>query len=240
MLQELNAQNNFLILGCPKSGSTLLCHILNSHTQICCLKEPESYIFLLHKQCPSTKPLIGYKVLQLSSEITLCLDGKIKIIWSKRCPYDNIYSILKRLKPHQININSLWQNKLFEIYHYDTVLFVKNLMNTENFELAYATLIFKSYEFLLDFYKQKKYEIYEKKHEDLVFNTEKTLQEICEFLNVPFEADMLTFHQNSGENFNSFLDMYTPPPTQINILSHQNGGMFSDSQKRLINNILEI
>jgi len=68
----MTSQKQFLIVGCQRSGTTLLRLIFDSHPDIACYDETRSYQILGGTYLPEIRPVIGLKVPQLTEQ--LCSD----------------------------------------------------------------------------------------------------------------------------------------------------------------------
>jgi len=212
------SQNNmFFILGCQRSGTTLVRLILESHSKISCIDEPETYQRLLEfKKNNSTEPnsLLGFKAPVITEQLNdaffsdTSLDfiilNKFKNfprIFLIRDVRDNIVS-MRRLKQENSTWYNLWPEKSFQYWKSTIPNFtskfeddISKISNSNDKLLSMASFYWK--------YKTMSYFDYEKngtklckiRYEDLVDNPKETISKLTKFLNVELEDNMLHHQQ---------------------------------------------
>lgn len=198
MLKNINKDNSFLILGCPKTGSSLLCYILDTHPEICCRNEPECYKEFIEDTLISNKKLHGFKIMSLHHDFNSLSQSKFKIIWTERNSFDVIHSFYKNnLEEKYSNIAKSFNNKS-TIFSYlmgnEENMFHKYEDNQEKDQLVKITLFYKYFAKLKDHLNNLGYEIYTKSHEKIIFDTELETNRLCDFLGVKWHENLTRHH----------------------------------------------
>jgi len=213
----MSEQDSFFIIGCQRSGTTLLRLILESHSKISCLDEPEIYQRLLEfKKNNSTEHnlILGFKAPVITEQLNeaffsdasldFIIPNKFKKfprIFLVRDVRDTIVS-MKRLKQGKSIWYNFWPEKSFQYWKSTIPNF------TSKFEHEISE-ISKSNEKLLSLasfywkYKTMSYFDYEKngtklckiRYEDLVSNANETISKLTKFLNVEWEENLLHHEQ---------------------------------------------
>lgn len=213
---------NFYIIGCQRSGTTLLRLILESHTEISCFDEPKSYDLLRDKQKlasiiskESDKKWIGFKIPILTEQLAnkklhdyslpyelVNFYQKETLVFVIRDVRDVICSMKNLLVENSTWLHH-WGVPIVEYWIKNSVKFrnefdseIKIAKNSTEYELSMASLYWK--------YKNKSYFRYLKLgnfpiikiiYEDLVKQSKETINSIIEFLGLEWEDSLLQHHR---------------------------------------------
>lgn len=192
----------FLILGCHRSGTTLLRFILGAHPDIYCLGEVSAcQKFATQENIQVDVELIGYQLSSMIEEIPFACPDKLPIVVIDRDPVDIIASMMK------LNIDNLnmlndyivpWvqyrekHNALFyEVFKEEIHRWTELNPQSEEYILKAAVLHHKWVNYLIDCYEKMDYPIFRINYDDLVTRTEKVTKNICQFLGVEWNSQML-------------------------------------------------
>lgn len=212
----------FLIIGCQRSGTTLLRIILESHTKISCFDEPKSYEHLRDKQKLSSivskesgKKWLGFKIPILTEQLTNTklhdhslpyeltnFYQKEPLIFIIRDVRDVICS-MKNLLVDNSNWLHRWGVPIVEYWIKNSEKFrnefdseIKIVKNSSEYELSMGSLYWK--------YKSKSYfkylelgdfPIIKIMYEDLVQQSKETINSIIEFLGLEWENSLLQHYR---------------------------------------------
>jgi len=219
---------NFLILGCQRSGTTLLRLILDSHKQIHCFDETKSYYLLsnsnlLNKEIKKYSNLeyIGFKIPSLSEQLNEKIlidqvnDLKIENRFSQYkliFIYRNVFDVISSMKNYvQKNgkswldnwsiksINQWEKSKNFtQKYAHELDLIEKS----NNKLVASAALYWKTKnQFMLDYELQKK-SIIKISYEELCMNPKNSIFPLIQFLNLDWDDNLLNHENISHDEVN--------------------------------------
>ncbi len=210
----------FFIIGCQRSGTTLLRLILESHNDIACLDESRSYDALgndskmeelVNKHC--NKTYIGFKIPRFTEQLDkqnifdYGLENSIKnfyrnepLIFLTRDVRDVVCSMRTLqgnkdswLKEWGIPIIKFWQRESNDFKRkYGN--YITRIEEFKSYEMGMAALYWK--------FKNDSYQIYEDlgmplikiKYEDLVTSPENTLEKIVKFLDLRWDVSLLSHH----------------------------------------------
>ena len=174
-------------------------------------------------------------------------NDKFKIIWTERDVYDTIYSFYKNER------TQIYCDYLNHFKHTSMVFveLMKNELNKiQDFKHVESTKIlselvvyYKFYQKMKNVYKDLGYPIYTKKHEDLLINPEKTLKEICNFLDINWDNKLLNHHLYKGNSLmEKDIEAKRGHPSRKLFISDIGQGLreFDQSQIDLINILMEI
>jgi len=211
----------FFIIGCQRSGTTLVRLIVESHSQITCIDEPTSYSSLnLFK--PTQSKINCFKVPLFTEQmnedffsdpsidfIIPNIFHNVKLLFLIRDPRDTICSMMN-LKQGNSTWLELWPARTIDFWR-------KTIPNFENKHIHDLKLISKSSEKLfanasfywkiknqsyLD-YNNSKLNICGIKYEDLVTEPRMTIEKITNFLDLEWEDSLLSHHTLDHSQTNS-------------------------------------
>jgi hypothetical protein len=206
----------FLILGCQRSGTTLMRLILNSHKEIHCFDEYKAYDLLNNNTLlsdflkDSKKSLIGFKTpvyTEQMNEKNLVdwlqlreiqnIFSTTKIIFIYRDPRDVCVSLKNHISTHPdgdylVPVFKFWKTQMPEIYSEFKNDFNK-IENQKNNLLQRAALFWKIKNHYYFNYKEKNKKILGIKYEELCMNPKNEIKKITDFLDLSWDDSML-FH----------------------------------------------
>jgi len=202
----------FFIIGCQRSGTTLVRLIVESHSQITCIDEPTSYSSLnLFK--PTQSKINCFKVPLFTEQmnedffsdpsidfIITNIFSDAKILFSIRDVRDTICSMIN-LKQGDSNWFEIWPTITIDYWTKTIPNFEKKHVDdlqliSESTEKLYANASFywkiktQSY---LD-YKNTNSTVYGIKYEELVTEPKTTIEKIINFLDLEWEDSLLSHH----------------------------------------------
>lgn len=175
-MKKANCGHAPIYIGClPRSGSTLLRNMLDSHPQIAGDRE----LFWPKTPNPTKTLEDSYKRVVKSGQRFLIKDAMVMhidyITKLRALLGEDFYFILIKRNP------------------YDSLISYAKTDTVHNFDL-YAPKFIKAYKFIRDHnWHGSKY--MEVSYEDLVANPEKSMRNICQFVRIPFKEDMLHHHK---------------------------------------------
>lgn len=209
----MNQNNMFFILGCQRSGTTLVRLILESHSKISCIDEPETYQRLLEfKKNNSIEPnsLLGFKAPLITEQLNEAFFSDVSLdfvipnkfknvprIFLVRDVRDTIVS-MRRLQQGKSTWYNIWPEKSFQYWRHTIPNFeskfeseISIISNSNDKLLLMASFYWK--------FKTTSYFDYEKngtklckiRYEDLVNNPKETISKLIKFLNVEWEDNVL-------------------------------------------------
>jgi len=209
----------FFILGCQRSGTTLMRLVLDSHSLIKCFDETRSYdilknydLFLKSNQNNKQTMLFGFKTLGYTEQMSNILlsepvkNTTIKNEWSSKKMifiYRNAYDVISSMKKYiqknnrswldnwvMLTIN-FWKRKIpeFDRKFRDELNYAEN---SKNKLISYAAIYWKFKTQSMLYYQNKKFQIIKIKYENLVSSPKSELNDITKFLNIDWENSLLS------------------------------------------------
>lgn len=242
MLREI-----FFVLGCQRSGTTLMRLILDSHSQIMCFDEQRSYdilrnydIFVSNNDVDDQVKLFGFKTLGYTEQMDRSFlsepvknttipnnwkDSKIIFL------YRNVFDVISSMK-HYIQKNGkswlenwvmptidFWKQKIpnFEL---DFEKEIKYAANTKNKLISYAAIYWKFKTQSMLKYQNNYLSIIKVKYEDLVTNPQIELEKLIKFFNIAWEDSLLNHYRIKHDEVNN--DGFTVGMNLATIPIHKN------------------
>ncbi len=209
-------QERFFILGCQRTGTTLMRLILEAHPDVFCYDELKSYAVLqksLLKDLPRAR-LIGFKIPRWTEQLTcqVLFDegpegpcdnfyGGEKILFLLRDVRDTISSMFK-LKAGQSNWCETWVSPIIEAKlvrektfraRYSAEWDVIESCSRRLVGLSALYWKYKTHAFFL--YRAKGFPVLPVSYEQLVTNPRPTLQSISAHLGIPFHQNLLRHNE---------------------------------------------
>lgn len=217
----------FLIVGCQRSGTTLVRLILECHSRVGCFDELTSYQILAQGMVPDMhrgeSKSLGFKIPRWTEQLddpiladegepytaTQFYSGQ-KIVFMLRDVRDTVASMAK-LKSGGTAWIDAWPERIFSAKREREERFAREfqreLEQVENCcERTYAMAgLYWKYKTLAFFrYEQRGYPVLGVRYGELVKNPEPVLRRICEFLNIDFQPKLLNHpafcHPETFEN----------------------------------------
>jgi hypothetical protein len=210
----------FFILGCQRSGTTLLRLILEGHPDVACYDEIKGYAILQSSasdnlvEDPAPARLVGFKLPRWTEQITrpvLYDDGpegvcqnfyrSEKILFLQRDVRDNIASMFK-LKVNGSSWCELWVPRIIrsKITHepefrerYADELSIINISASPLVGLAALYWKYKNDAFFD--YRDAGLPVLAVSYEQLVSHPRPVLQSVCRHLGIAFHGDLLRHHE---------------------------------------------
>lgn len=251
-------ENGFLIIGCQRSGTTLVRLILDSHSHIQCYDEMLSYAMLRRERiCDTTRPLAGFKVPMLTEQLDELTywdrdtasaqpvySGQ-KLIGVVRDARDTIASMFGLAFDEDTWFDRFGMRTLTGLIcenpafreRYATALDEVRQAAAADKKIALAALYWRFKVDAIHDYAAAAFPVFVTTYEDIVTNPAPELRRMCEFLEVEWE-DRLLRHAEipHGELMPDGLAIGdTDPRRPIHASSmHQWRRMFTDAQSDLI------
>jgi hypothetical protein len=214
-----------LITGCQRSGTTLLGLMLDSHTHISMVDEteyatnsPDDYLLK-----PDYPPAICFKLpMFVHSHKVIETCDKVKVLWCIRDPRDVVTSMVKlkmKGRNHEMKkVNVSWAvhprganfeiqpvlEKLDENTRKELDDYMKTfweVLDKDVDERKYkdavllATLCWRMKNELPAIYKRKGIDLKIVQYEEIILNPKRTSKEILEFLELPWDQNVLSHHK---------------------------------------------
>jgi hypothetical protein len=213
----------FFIVGCGRSGTTLLRRMLNHHPQIAI--PVESLFIIDYLRAADNLPLPDLKALMLGEFELHRWQVEVTASDLRDCP--DVVSTINRLHQRytEQNHKTVWGQKTprFIRYghllkqHYPQSRFIHVIRDPRavanslrNSNVHRSNVYFGAQRWLKDVrhglrlqddYPDTVLNVF---YEQLVAEPQATLQQVCEFLHLPYEAQMLEYHQTSGAEYGGY------------------------------------
>jgi hypothetical protein len=213
------ANNSILITGCQRSGTTLMHLILNSHPEIVSIDEAH-YIPNQHQNYlnnPDYGPNVAFKLPTTAHNIKSLTQHRGKIIWMLRDPRDVVCSMLK-LVINAYNVKCPWAchpaGSGAEIYHsasticeylkeplesllqdYYPIAVKPTEIRNRHDAIVAGALCWELKNRLLQIYQQEGIDFHLLSYDALIASPQTVLLEVVEYLELPWNDDMLRHHQ---------------------------------------------
>jgi len=209
-------QERFFILGCQRTGTTLMRLILEAHPDVFCYDELKSYAVLQKSVLPDPPRtrLIGFKIPRWTEQLTC----QVLFDAGPEGPCDNFYQgekILFLLRDVRDTMSSMFKLKAGESNWCEiwvpTIIEAK-LVRDETFRTRYhaewdviescskrlvglAALYWKYKTDAFFSYHARGFPVVAVSYEQLVTNPRPTLQSICAHLGIPFHQNLLRHNE---------------------------------------------
>lgn len=213
----------FLIVGCQRSGTTLLRLILDSHSKVSCFDESISHELLAKGNdviddfvSKAGMSHLGFKIPRFTEQLdsselqdfglNFTIDNFYRsepIIFLSRDCRDVVCSMLN-LKIGEDSWLQTWGIPIIEYWLENSEIFkssfgstIQQVKDSNYYEVKMGALywVFKNSAYLR--YLQKGYPLHFVKYEDLVSNPKRTIQSIARFLGLLWEDSLLKHHEKS-------------------------------------------
>ena len=208
----ISTENPIVIGGCGRSGTTLLNTMLNAHPKIFCSDE---YPLLVRS---------GFNLNKLSKNLNLNNTELTKIIKNSKNRVEFIEKLFNLIRSNNNKeiITTTWPNYIFYLnelfFYFPNIKFIHIVRDGRDVALSFRNNMkslpfrhnmvidkegYPSMEYLATIWKTfinafNKWENNKRclmvKYEDLILRPENTLNEICNFIGVEFDANMLNHH----------------------------------------------
>jgi len=198
-------EDQFFIIGCQRSGATLLELILNSHPNIQIIGDPN--IFGRRYQIKEDIKLFGHKTLDLTHRYYFFKERypRAKFLFLVR----NVKSLISSI----LNFYS-WEfisRKIEESFWYiSSSKFRRNLLEefrgTKGDKLLELAFYIHNMFYIYEEYKREKLDILFIKYEHLIKNSQKEITRILNFLNLSWHSNTLKHHFFHKGVFNNGID----------------------------------
>ena len=203
-----NKTDNFIpifILGMPRSGTSLLEQMLSSHSKIHGLGEKGILQNIVEgTDYPSDisdfniEHLTTLRNLYINRSKNLIPDNKTII--TDKLPHNFLYiGLIKQLLP-ECKIIHIQRNKMDNCFSIYSKLFVGKM--DWHFNWPSTLKYYEFYDNLMKFWNQSfSDEIYNIQYEDIIYNSEKTINNLLSFCDLDFEKECLNFVKNKRPVF---------------------------------------
>lgn len=218
----------FFILGCQRSGTTLLRLILEVHPNIFCFDETQSYSILQNASVPelSGSPLVGFKIPRWTEQILcdeLSDDGpegscanfykNEKILFMIRDVRDAVTSMFN-LRLGESNWCELWVPRIIAKKIKDSPAFLRTyaeelqlIEHSGNRMVGLAALYWKYKTNAFFTYREEGLPVAPISYENLVKNPALALKHVCMHLEVAFDDNLL--HHNDFSHTETYTNGLT-------------------------------
>lgn len=207
------------VLGCDRSGTSLLRRILDSHSNIACPSETK-FIYQLVKVYETYKSLTGLKYMGFAEHdvleqmrVFIChfLDGYAKARdkqrWAEKTTHnvncvetiDKVFSatpLYVALVRHGLDV----AYSFTKVTHAEFTVIDKYRTDGADTPLAAIRHWVVMNRKILDFENKLGNRLILIKYEDLVVNPEKTLRKVCDFLGEPWESRLLNYNHQQHDS----------------------------------------
>ena len=203
-----NKTDNFIpifILGMPRSGTSLLEQMLSSHSKIHGLGEKgilqnivEGIDYPSDISDFNIEHLTTLRNLYINRSKNLIPDNKTII--TDKLPHNFLYiGLIKQLLP-ECKIIHIQRNKMDNCFSIYSKLFVGKM--DWHFNWPSTLKYYEFYDNLMKFWNQSfSDEIYNIQYEDIIYNSEKTINNLLSFCGLDFEKECLNFVKNKRPVF---------------------------------------
>ena len=203
-----NKTDNFIpifILGMPRSGTSLLEQMLSSHSKIHGLGEKgilqnivEGIDYPSDISDFNIEHLTTLRNLYINRSKNLIPDNKTII--TDKLPHNFLYiGLIKQLLPES-KIIHIQRNKMDNCFSIYSKLFVGKM--DWHFNWPSTLKYYEFYDNLMKFWNQSfSDEIYNIQYEDIIYNSEKTINNLLSFCGLDFEKECLNFVKNKRPVF---------------------------------------
>lgn len=259
-------QDFFFILGCQRSGTTLIRLILDSHSQIHCFDEYKSYSLLANKlsldeelKKYKNKKLIGFKTPAYTEQMdySVLIDPR-KFLQVKNTFYDSKMIFVYRdvrdvissmneyvkgnggswLETQALRIINFWiENKFDFIKKYNAEL--AKLEESKNNNIVAGAIFWKIKNDFMFSYETKR-PLLKIKYEELCSSPRREITKICSFLNVPLEDTLLHHEKVKHDEVNEDGITVGEVNSKLPIFNDSIGRYENDLLPEEVNKILEI
>ena len=202
-------ESPIFVVGCPRSGTTLLRKVLNSHSNIACPPESKFIVQLVNlleiDQARNGLQSMGYEVPEIQKRLRSFIDSFFqdyckkqgKKRWADKTPHhvfhletiDNIYeqqALWVVITRNGLDVANSLQN-------FDWGILKPFLEEGTHKAISAIRLWCSINKKLLDFQKIIAKRIYFIKYEDLTTNPEKALQRLFDFLEEPYQEQIINY-----------------------------------------------
>lgn len=211
--------SHFYIIGCQRSGNTLLRLILDSHPLVRCFDELKSYILLANPSSESTSdgsevPLVGYKIPRFTEQLTQSELGdfglpiKIKNFYQRepllfivRDVRDVICSMINLKQSNNLDWLEthglpILQHKMLQPDPYIQQFSHEYALAQQSAypKLALASIYWKMKNQIFFTYTSLGFPIHMLKYTDLTTNPRETIKGCTDFLGLPWDELLLQHH----------------------------------------------
>ena len=194
----------FFIFGCQRSGTTLLLSILNAHPSIVGTDEtefPSPYPFpsaqrlLLHQL---TGRYACFKMLEHSNKLDFLLQfyPKAKVLWPVRNPHSTVSSMLNLTNSEGSWVDRCADSELERLKpFFPQQLGDVALSEVPTIEKAALYWTYKNQ--YVEILKEKGFDVFPFRYEDLLSQQKETLLKMVSFLGIDWSDDLLSFYRKN-------------------------------------------
>lgn len=261
-------KNAFLILGNPRTGTTLLKMILETHPDVYCYGEPVSYSMFSQPHAIKVRPKhLGLHMPGAAYEVYgNPYWNNAKILYLTRDPLDTIKSMFLRvdkngasmiekaamaLTEDQNDPNSDGKKLTYgprnetsdEMMKEESTIFNRQEPGTLEYYIAAGAWFCKWSEALYHAYRMSGYDIMRVQYENLTLFPKETLYSICEFLDLTWSDNLLNHHLLPHTEMQTSNMVGGGNRVDLPIFTHSiNSGkhFFTDKEKELIYSIWDV
>ena len=252
----------FFILGCQRTGTTLMRLILESHSMVKCFDEPQCYEILKNHtellKSNQKEKFLCFKTPILTEQMDEPFFSDVTIDFIINNHYQNFPQIfmvrdvrdtissMMTLKQEKSTWYDLWPKKSLEFWIATIPGFekifakdIRKISNSKNKLISYSSFYWK-YKTGAFFNYEKKRIVHLIKYEDLVSDPLETIQGLVKFLKLNFEDALMVHHKKKHSLTNERGITIGNTDTKLPIFNESIGRYkktFSKSQLQEINNI---